>query len=31
MTMKTLAYHVSKKEDLSFYCNDFENLLKENS
>jgi hypothetical protein len=31
MPMKTLAYHVSKKEDLSFYCNDFEKLLKENS
>jgi hypothetical protein len=31
MPMKTLAYHVSKKEDLSFYGNDFEQLLQENS
>ena len=31
MPMKTLAYHVSKQEDLSLYCFDFEQLIAENS
>jgi glycosyltransferase involved in cell wall biosynthesis len=31
MPMKTLAIHVSKKEDISFYCNDFEELWNKNA
>lgn len=31
MPMKTLAIHVSKKEDISFFCNDFEELWEKNA
>ena len=31
MPMKTLAIHVSAKEDISFFCNDFEKLWDKNA
>jgi len=30
MPMKTLALHISKKEDIPFYCDDLENLWEQN-